>query len=97
MSGPVRYKVAGAVQGLLGGASEAAGGQDGILVAVLAGQVDRKSPACGRPAVAQAAQRQDLTVLELSAHIGERASEAHWHAGKLRPVLASVLAQPLLE
>src|SRR6266516_7676290 len=95
--GDGEVQVAGAVQGVLGGASKAAGGQDGILVAVLAGQVDRKPPACGRPAVAQAAQWQDLTVVELPAHIGEGASEPRLHAVQLGPVLVGVDGQPLLE
>src|SRR6266498_2172629 len=59
MSG-VEVQAAGAVQGVLGGASKAAGGQHGILIAVLAGQVDRKPPACRRPAIEPTAKRQDL-------------------------------------
>src|SRR6266498_1419811 len=90
-------QVAGAVQGVLGGASKAAGGEDGVLVAVLAGQVDREPPACSGPAVAQAAQRQDLTVLQFPAHIGEGASETRLHAGQLGPVLQGMGGQPLLE
>src|SRR6266511_2723067 len=90
-------KVAGAVQGLLGGASEAAGGQDGILVAVLAGQVDRKPPACGRAAVAQAAQRQDLPLLELADHIGKGAPQPQRHAREPGPEPAGLKPEPPLE
>src|SRR5574341_13400 len=42
-------------------------------------------------------QRQQFTVVERSAHIGEGAAVTHLDVGKLGPVLAGVLAQPLLQ
>src|SRR6266542_4132070 len=76
-------KVAGAVQGLLGGASEAAGGQDGILVAVLAGQVDRKPPAGGRGAVREGAKTQGPPIPEVAGQNGEGGPETHLPPCKL--------------
>src|SRR5664279_6573636 len=45
--GVAEVEAAGGVQGVFGGAGEGAGGQDRILVAVFAGQVDREAPAGG--------------------------------------------------
>jgi hypothetical protein len=50
--GVVEVQPAGAVQGFFRGAGVQAGWQDGVLVAVAAGQVDGKAPPAGRPAVA---------------------------------------------
>lgn len=45
--GVAEVQAAGGVQGVFGYAGEGAGGQDRILVAVFAGQVDREAPAGG--------------------------------------------------
>ena len=50
--GVVEVQPAGAVQGFFRGAGVQAGWQDGVLVAVAAGEVDGKAPPAGRPAVA---------------------------------------------
>src|SRR5215218_5671547 len=67
---------AGAVQGFFRGAGVQAGWQDGVLVAVAAGQVDGKAPPAGRPAIAEPAQRESLLVGELAVDIGELTAEA---------------------
>lgn len=48
--------VAGGVEGVLGGADRLAVGQDGVLVAVVAGEVDREAPQVGRALIPQAQQ-----------------------------------------
>src|SRR5215212_5920223 len=88
---------AGAVQGLLGRADRQAAGQDRILVAVPAGQVDGESQQVGRACVAQPAQRQHLPAAELAVDVGEAASEPHLDAGQRWPALASLGAEPLAE
>jgi hypothetical protein len=61
---------AGTVEGFLWGADGVAGGQD-VLIVVVAGAVDRKSPlACG-PAVAQPAQRCARSVGQDRVEVGE--------------------------
>jgi hypothetical protein len=74
--GVVEVQPAGAVQGFFGGAGVQAGWQDGVLVAVAAGEVDGEAPPAGRPAVAEPAQRESLLVGELAVDIGELTAEA---------------------
>jgi hypothetical protein len=45
--GVVEVEAAGAIEGFLGGACGVAAGQDGVLVVVAAGQVDREAPQVG--------------------------------------------------
>jgi hypothetical protein len=52
---PGKVDGAGGVEGLLGGADREAGAQDGVLVAVVGGGVDREAEGVGRASVAQAA------------------------------------------
>src|SRR4030095_14306635 len=80
--GVVEVQPAGAVQGLFRGAGVQAGWQDGVLVAVAAGEVDGKAPPAGRPAVAEPAQREALLVGELAVAIGELAAEAQVDGGQ---------------
>src|SRR6266545_1709846 len=88
---------AGTVQRLLRGATGPAAGQDRILVAVLAGQVDSEPPHGRGADVAEPAQRQHLAAAELAVDVGEPAAEADPHLGKRRPALPCAGGQPLLQ
>src|SRR4029453_7489630 len=74
--GVVEVQPAGAVQGFFRGAGVQAGWQDGVLVAVAAGEVDGKGPPAGRPPVAGTGQRESLLVGEFTLDIGELTAEA---------------------
>ena len=45
--GVVEVEAAGAVEGFFGGADGVSAGQDGVFVAVAAGEMDREAPAVG--------------------------------------------------
>ncbi len=64
---------------MIPGPSRAAGGVDAgqivVLVVVVTGAVEGEAPAAGRAAVAQPAQRQDLTVGKLAVDVGELSAE----------------------
>jgi hypothetical protein len=79
--GVVEVEAAGAVECLLRGADGVSAGQEAVLVAIAAGEVDRESPVVGRAAVAQPAQRQDFAVGEVGVEVGELAVEAHGDVG----------------
>src|SRR4029450_5279121 len=68
--GVVEVQPAGTVQGFFRGAGVQAGRQDGVLVAVAAGEVDGKAPPAGQPAVAEPAQRETLLGGGIAVDIG---------------------------
>src|SRR5215211_2551308 len=96
-AGVVQVQPAGAVQGFFRGAGVQTGRQDGVLVAVAAGEVDGKAPPAGRPAVAEPAQRESLLVGELAVDIGERTAEAEVDGGQGGPAGLLAFTQPLAQ
>jgi hypothetical protein len=65
-----------------------AAGQHRVLIAVTAGEVDRKAPGAGRAGIAQPAQRQDLAIGQVAVDVGELATKAHPDRGQAWPALA---------
>ena len=84
--GVVEVEPAGAVEGFFGGADVVSAWEDGVFVAVAAGEVDREAPTVGGAAVAQAEQWQGGAVGQLSADVGEAAVVGGWSG---RPVVDS--------
>lgn len=78
-------EAASAVQGTFGAVSEAAGGQEGVLVLVGVGEVEGEDPGGGGSAVAQTHQFDAVAVGQFVVHVGELASVADVHGDGLRP------------
>ena len=68
-----KLEAAAAVEGFLRGAGREATGQDGLLVVVVAGAVDRAAPAGGGSSIAESAERQGGAVGELAGDVGKLA------------------------
>lgn len=74
-----------------------AAGQDVVLVAVAAGEVDREAPGVQDFTQTQAAQRQYLATGQYAVDVGEGSPVADFDSLQLRPVGACVLVQALAE
>ena len=85
----------GAVECVCGGARGAAGGQQGVLVAVAAGVVEGEAPSADGAGVAQPYQLDPFAVGELGFHVGEGAAVADVQLLQLRPGGAGVLVEAL--
>ena len=85
---------AGGVEGFLRGAGRESGAQDGVLVAVAGGSVDREAEGVGGAAVAEPEQGDLLAVAEHAGDVGEAAVVSGPDFGQLRPVLLGVIQQP---
>src|SRR6266571_9343386 len=96
-AGVVEVEAAGAVQGVLGFTDGQATWQDGVLVAVAAGEVDGEPPQAGRAGIPQPAQGQHLAVGQLAVDVGEAAPEPHVDSGEPGPAFPLALAEPLAE
>ena len=68
--------------------------QDGVLVAVVGGGVDREAEGVRGAAVAQPAQRDGLTAAQDAGDVGERSAVSDLHCLQLGPVLFRVVQQP---
>lgn len=77
--------LAGAVEGVLGWAGEAAGGQDGVFVAAGAGVVGGEASTVGGSCVAQAHGLEGIAVGQFTVGVGEGAAMADVRARQLRP------------
>src|SRR5580704_3200672 len=85
---------AGGVEGLLWRAGRRSGEQDGVLITVAGGGVDREPEGVGGAAVTEPEQRDLLAVPEHAGDVGEAAVVPGPDLGQLRPVLLSVIQQP---
>ena len=97
-SGPraVEVQGAGAVEGLFSGAHGEPGREQAVFVAVAVGQPERETSLVGRATVAQAHQRDPVTVGQFTLDVGEPAPVAHMEIGQRRPVGVSVFGQSLM-
>src|ERR1022692_513698 len=101
MSGPggwvVEVEAAGGVEGVLAGADGQAGGEDGFVVVVVAGAVDRELPLVGGADVAQPAEPERGGVGQGRFDVAEGPAVAYLQAGDLGPAFAGPAAQALFQ
>ena len=85
---------AGGVKCFLRGADGEPGDEDGVLVAVVGGGVDREAEGVRGAAVTQPAERDGLAAAQDPSDVGERPPVSDLHFFQLGPVLFRVVQQP---